>query len=444
MTTAISTSLAVSGPAASLSDAKRRLLFDRSTSCDDDVRRTTGKIIERVRRDGDGALRQLAREYDGAVLDSLEVPRAIRRRALDGIGADLRRAMERLARNLAAVNAPNMPTTTTTSPEPGLTVVRRPDPLARVGVYAPGGRAAYPSSVRMSAVPARLAGVAEIVSCSPPTPSGMPSDIVLAAAEIAGVDRVFAIGGAGAVAAMAFGTESVPRVDRVVGPGNAFVVEAKLQLCGQVGVDLPAGPSELLVIADESCDPKGVALELLAQAEHDPSACVTAVVIGEATAARIVAAIADGIEDQPRRDVIARALERNGAVVWTDSLAGAVAFANEYASEHVLVCVSEASDVVPFLRSAGTVFVGGSTSVSFGDYMSGANHVLPTGGLARSYSGLSIADFFRWTTIQTATPAAATALAGDVALFAEAEGLAAHAMAARYAGGFAAAPGASR
>jgi histidinol dehydrogenase len=434
MTATIRSSFAVFGAAGSLTDAQRRTLFDRSTSLDDDVRRRTANIIARVRREGDAALREMAATYDGATLDALEVSRAVRRRALDAIDANLRRAMERAARNIAAVHAAELPTSAMTSPEPGLTIVRRPDPLTRVGVYAPGGRAAYPSSVLMCAVPARLAGVRDVVVCSPATASGAPSDIVLAAAELAEADRVFAIGGAGAIAAMAFGTESVPRVDRIVGPGNAFVAEAKLQVGGNVGVDLPAGPSELLVIADEGCDPHGVALDLLAQAEHDPSACVVAVAIGEQTASRIAEAVVEAIAAQPRRDVIVDALEKNGAIVWCDTSDDAVAFANQYAAEHVLVRVAGDARVVSGLRNAGTVFVGESTSVSFGDYMSGANHVLPTGGLARSYSGLSITDFFRWTTIQTATQPAASALSDDVALFAEAEGLPGHAASARYAG----------
>jgi histidinol dehydrogenase len=376
----------------------------------------------------------MALEFDGIALESLEVPRDTWQRALDALDSTLRRSMERSAANIARVHESFAPVAHETESEPGIVIGRRPDPLPRVGVYAPGGRAAYPSSVLMCAVPARLAGVRDVVVCSPATASGAPSDIVLAAAELAEADRVFAIGGAGAIAAMAFGTESVPRVDRIVGPGNAFVAEAKLQVGGNVGVDLPAGPSELLVIADEGCDPHGVALDLLAQAEHDPSACVVAVAIGEQTASRIAEAVVEAIAAQPRRDVIVDALEKNGAIVWCDTSDDAVAFANQYAAEHVLVRVAGDARVVSGLRNAGTVFVGESTSVSFGDYMSGANHVLPTGGLARSYSGLSITDFFRWATIQTATQPAASALSDDVALFAEAEGLPGHAASARYAG----------
>jgi histidinol dehydrogenase len=410
------------------------VLFDRSTSSDDVIRRDTAAIIADVRRDGDDALVRLAERFDGVTLSSLEVSRGTRRRALDGIERAMLRAMERAASNIATVHAASVPTTTTCEPEPGIVVTRRPDPLSRVGVYAPGGRAAYPSSVLMCAVPARVAGIAETVVCSPPNASGLPSPLVLAAAEIAGVDRVFAIGGAGAIAAMAFGTNTVPRVDRIVGPGNAYVAEAKLQLCGFVAIDAPAGPSELLIVADGSVNPTAVVAEMIAQAEHDPNACVVAIVIGDDAAEQIAKALADAIDEQPRRRIIVEALATRGAVLAVDSRSAAVAFANTYASEHLLLAVDDAASLVPQVRNAGTVFVGERSSVSFGDYMSGANHVLPTGGLARSYSGLSTLDFFRWTTIQTIHPRAACALGGDVALFADAEGLPAHATAARIAG----------
>jgi histidinol dehydrogenase len=417
-----------------LTPADRALLFDRSTSADTEIRRATSEIIALVRESGDAALRSLARHHDRVDLESIEVSREARVAALEALDPALRRAMERAATNIATVHAAGLPGVVTVTPEPGLTIARRPDPLSRVGVYAPGGRAAYPSSVLMSAVPARIAGVGEVILCSPPNRSGRPSDVVLAAAEIAGVDRVFAIGGAGAVAAMAFGTETVPRVDRVVGPGNAYVAEAKLQLGGHVGVDLPAGPSELCVIADPTCDPAAVALELLAQAEHDPLACVVAVTIEDETADAVARALEELIVDQPRRAIIEESLQSRGAIVSARSIEQAIAFANEYAPEHLLLVVDAVAEVIPALRNAGTIFVGASTSVSFGDYLSGANHVLPTGGLARAYSGLSVADFFRWTTIQTATPLAAGALADDVARFAEAEALPGHALAARRAG----------
>jgi histidinol dehydrogenase len=420
------------GAIRSLDEKDRRALFDRTTSGDAGVRDRTAALIERVRRDGDAALRAMASELDGVTLDALEVPRREWTRALDALDSSLRKAMERSAENVRRVHHAFLPAAQECESEPGIIVGRRPDPLGRVGVYAPGGRAAYPSSVLMGAVPARVAGVGEIVLCSPPSrDTGRPSAVVLAAAAMAGVDHVFALGGAGAVAAMAYGTESVPRVDRIVGPGNAYVAEAKIQVSSAVAIDSPAGPSELLVLCDKTADPAGVARELLAQAEHDPLAAIVAVTTSERTARAIVEAVAVLLPSQLRGEIIAAALAGQGAIVWADSLDEAIGFANAYAAEHVQLVVSEPDAALAKLRNAGTVFVGPSASVAFGDYMTGANHVLPTGGLARSYSGLSTLDFVRWTTYQRVSPDAAVRLASDVGVFADAERLPGHAMAAR-------------
>jgi len=423
------------GAVSALTDAQRRALFDRSTSVDDAVRERTAAVIARVRRDGDAALRAMARELDGVSLDALEVARADCTRALDQLDGALRRAMERALANVTATHRAFLPVAQETSPEPGIVIGRRPDPLGRVGVYAPGGRAAYPSSVIMGVAPARVAGVGEVILCSPPQrETGRPAEIVLAAAALCGVDRVFALGGAGAIAAMAHGTASVPRVDRIVGPGNAYVAEAKLQLSGVVAIDSPAGPSELLVIADADADAGIVARELVAQAEHDPLACVVAVVVGEALAAEVQDALTRYAAAAPRAAIVREALAGQGAVLACGGLHEAVAFANAYAPEHLLLCIRDAGardDTLRAVRNAGTVFVGETASVAFGDYMSGANHVLPTGGLARAYSGLSTLDFVRWTTYQRISPPAAAALAAEVGTFAEAEGLPGHAAAAR-------------
>jgi histidinol dehydrogenase len=420
------------GAIGALSDADRRALLERTTSSDDQVRARAAAIIARVCQSGDAALRELAVELDGVTLEQLEVPRVAWRRALDGLSADLRRAMERSAENIRRVHSAFLPAAQETESEPGIVVGRRPDPLGRVGVYAPGGRAAYPSSVLMGTVPARVAGVEEIIVCSPPSrETGSPSPVVLAAAQLAGADRLFALGGAGAIAALAHGTESVPRVDRIVGPGNAYVAVAKIQLSSVVAIDSPAGPSELLVLCDEGADPALVARELLAQAEHDPLAAVVAVATCARVAREIVHEIALQIGEQPRAEIIATALAARGAVLTAASLEEAIAFSNAYAPEHLLLAVSDPDAALPRLRNAGTIFVGASASVSFGDYMTGANHVLPTGGLARSWSGLSTLDFVRWTTYQRVSPDAAARLAADVGVFADAEGLGGHARAAR-------------
>lgn len=424
--------LRFTGDLASLSAIDRRTLFDRTTSGATNIRVSTAAIIARVRAEGDTALRSLASEFDGVTLDALDVPRKQWRSALDALSPELRRAMERSAQNIRTVHQAFLPVKQETESEPGIVIGRRPDPLSRVGVYAPGGRAAYPSSVLMGVVPARVAGVGEIVVCSPPVrDTGRPSDVVLAAAELANADHVFSLGGAGAIAALAYGTESVPRVDRIIGPGNAFVAEAKIQVASAVAIDSPAGPSELLVLADESADPLVIAREMLAQAEHDPLAAVVALTTSPSQADIIVQLLAELLPLQPRSQIILESLAGQGAVLVANSSSSAIEFANEYAAEHLLLIVSNSDEALSCLRNAGTVFVGAYASVSFGDYMTGANHVLPTGGLARSYSGLSTLDFVRWTTYQHITREAATRLADDVGVFAEAERLDSHARAAR-------------
>jgi histidinol dehydrogenase len=253
---------------------------------------------------------------------------------------------------------------------------------------------------------------------------------VLAACEIARVDRVFAVGGAGAIAAMAYGTGTIPRVDRVVGPGNAYVAEAKLQVSRDVGIDSPAGPSELFVICDTGSDVDAIAREVIAQAEHDVNACVVVLAVGAVTASAISGAIERSLPNAPRADVVRSALEQHGAVLSADSVAEAVDFAADFAPEHLLLAVKDAEGVLPDIRNAGCVFVGEQSSVVFGDYITGGNHVLPTGGRARSYSGLGPLDFVRWTSYQKVTREAAQRLARDTAVLADAEGLPAHAAAA--------------
>jgi histidinol dehydrogenase len=426
--------LRYTGRLSDCSAPERRALMERASDTTDTVRTDTSRIIARVRAAGDAALYELAHTLDGVELNTLDVPRSAWDEALDTLDTDVRRALERTVRNVRAAHTAFRPISTQVETEPGIVVGRRADPLARVGVYAPGGRAAYPSSVIMGVVPAKVAGVSEIVVCSPPAANGRPAAVVLAAAALAGADRVFAIGGAGAIAAMAYGTATVPRVDRIVGPGNAWVAEAKLQCVSAVAIDSPAGPSELLVIADATADAALVAREMLAQAEHDPDAAVVCVAIGDATASAIAAAVSQQIERAQRGDIIRRALGNAGGVLSASSLDEAIAFANEWAAEHLLLVIAEPDrrDAVGRLRSAGTICIGPASSVAFGDYMTGANHVLPTAGLARAYSGLSTADFVRWTSWQHVSPDAAASLARDVACLAESEGLPNHAAAARF------------
>jgi len=422
------------GPLRSLSaDARREIVERARTDEDVAVTKVVGQILARVKKEGDAALVALARELDRAELSKLEVPREALEKARDELDPGVRRSLERARANLETVHGAFIPRVIEIESEPGIIVGRRPDPLAAVGVYAPGGRAAYPSSVLMGVVPARVAGVPEIVVCSPPGKNGLPSQVVLAAAAIGGATRVFAIGGAQAIGALAFGTETVPRVDRIVGPGNAYVAEAKRQIAGNVGIDAPAGPSEILVIGDDTANPEHVARELAAQAEHDPEASCVALVIGERLAAQVTEALTRVVVD--RGEVVSASLSSRGAVLSIESLEEAWPFATDYAAEHLMLLVREPKVALAKVRHAGTVFLGDGSSVAFGDYMTGANHVLPTAGAGRSFSGLSTLDFVRFTTYQTVTREAAARMAGDVAVLAEAEGLRNHAAAAAAFGG---------
>jgi histidinol dehydrogenase len=409
-----------------LTSGDKALILNRTSGVESPVGKAVATIISRVRQGGDPVLRELALEFDGVELVDLEVPRTRLVEALDSLAPDLRKAMERSARNIATFHESQKPAISSITIEPGVTLGRRPDPFDRVGVYAPGGRAAYPSSVLMGAVPARVAGVREVILCSPPVKDGLPDGSVMAAAQLAGVDRVFAVGGAGAIAAMCLGTETIPRSNKVVGPGNAYVAEAKLQLATAAAFDSPAGPSELLLIADDTANVETITREVLAQAEHDPNAIVIVVAIGDAVADRIEAAISSKVPSARRSEIIGQSLSTKGGVVSVASRKDAIEISNAFAPEHLLIMTSNPDEMLEHIRNAGTVFLGESSSVAFGDYMTGANHVLPTGGLAHSYSGLSVLDFIRWTTFQRVTPDAAASMAKDVAVFADAEGLYAH------------------
>ena len=333
--------LAFRGPFRALDDGARRRLFERVVPGGEAIRRGVTEIIGSVRERGDPALVELARSLDGVSLERLEVPRPALGEALDRLPRPLRAALERAARNLETAHRAWLPSARVVEPEPGVRLVRRPDPIGRVGIYAPGGRAAYPSSVLMGAVPARVAGVGELILCSPPGPSGRPSDLVLAAAALAGVERVFSLGGAGAVAAMALGTATVPRVDRIVGPGNAWVMEAKLQVAHLVGIDGPAGPSEVLILADGSAPADLIARELVAQAEHDPRAAAVAVLVGaEVELEPIERQLAALAGRTPRAEVVHEALAGAGGLLQVDDLDQAVDLANRYAAEHLLVALA--------------------------------------------------------------------------------------------------------
>ncbi len=414
-----------------LDDGDRRILLDRRPDDDANVRDDVRRILADVQERGDAALLDMTRRFDGVDLASVEVPRRRWEQALAELDPALRRALERAVTNIQAFHRSQIPPDAALEVEPGVVLGRRFVPLDAAGVYAPGGRAVYPSSVLMGVVPARAAGVREVVVCSPPLTHGLPDPVLLAAAALAGADRLFAVGGAGAIAAMAFGTESVPRCEAVVGPGAKWVIEAKRQVAGDVRIDAPAGPSEVLVVADDTADPTLVAAELVAQAEHDPEASVVAVTWVPSVLDAVAEALEAQVEATPRRDVVEAALASRGALLLAATREKALAFARDYAPEHLALYTLDPEEDLEEVPTAGTAFLGGASSVAFGDYLSGANHVLPTAGTARAFSGLSTQTFLRSFTWQALSPEAASHMARDVELLAEAEGLPGHAAAAR-------------
>ncbi len=414
------------GALADLDEIGRRRLLERAPEDAPDVAAAVAELLSAVRTRGDDALREMEARFDGVELAELEVPRDRWEEAVDALAPEVRGALERAVRNIRRFHEAQMPTDVTVEVEPGVTITRTWTPLDAVGVYAPGGRAAYPSSVLMGVVPAKAAGVPEVVVCSPPGPSGVPPAEVMAACALGGADRLFALGGAGAVGALAFGTESVRAVDAIVGPGNRWVTEAKRQVAGDVVIDSLAGPSEVLVVADEAADPTFVAHELLAQAEHDPYAACVLVTTSGAVAHAARDELARLLEAAPRREVAAAALAGAGAIIVSDTLDDALAFARAYAPEHLSIMTTNAAADAKRVPTAGTTFLGAPSSVAFGDYLTGANHVLPTAGRARSFSGLSALHFMRSYTVQELSREGAASLADDVTVLAEAEGLPAH------------------
>jgi histidinol dehydrogenase len=394
-------------------------LFNRRPLDEPQLQASVRDILDRVRREGDEALRSMAREFDGVELEALEVPWELCEKALEALDPKLRCDLEEAARNIDLFHRAQIPEEVQVTVRPGVTLGRRAVPLPSVGVYAPGGRAAYPSSVLMGVVPAVAAGVQEVILCSPPGPSGLPPKEVLAAAAIGGASRVFALGGAGAIGAMAFGTASVPAVAAIVGPGNRFVTEAKRQVAGDVLIDSPAGPSEVLVVADDGADPRLCALELICQAEHDPDAAVALVTDSPDLLEAVRTVLEVEVLRAPRQELLAANREE------------ALKLARDYAAEHLALFTADPRADMEEVQTAGTVFLGQAAAVAYGDYITGANHVLPTGGLARSFSSLSTLHFLRMYTWQEISPQAAAAMSPSVERMAESEGLPGHAEAAR-------------
>lgn len=387
------------------------------------------EICIAVAAQGDAAVRDYSARIDGVDLAAFAVPQGDLDAASARIAPALREALERAAARIREFHMHERHEGWQwITPDGALGQIIRP--LARVGIYVPGGTAAYPSTLLMSAIPARVAGVREIVVATPPHPAGV-ADVILAAAAIAGVDRVFTIGGAQAIAALAYGTESVPRVDKIVGPGNPFVSAAKRYVFGAVAIDQIAGPTETVVIADESADPACAAADLIAQAEHGETSSAILLTTAESFAAAVDAEMTRQLTDLPRADVVRAALDANGGAVVVPTIERAIELANAYAPEHLCLLVREPWQYAGLVENAGGIFLGEASPEVLGDYVAGPSHVMPTGGSARFSSAMHVGDFVRTMSVVGLTSRAASALAADAAAIAAAEGLEGHARAAR-------------
>ncbi|MBK9523033.1 MAG: histidinol dehydrogenase [Rhodocyclaceae bacterium] len=413
-------------------EASLRSLLHADVAGDLEIERTVAEILTRIRTEGDAAVLEYTNRFDrldvSRVAD-LEISQADLRVAFAGITGPQRHALESAAQRITAYHRHQLAESWSIVEPDGTRLGQKVTPLDRVGLYVPGGKAAYPSSVLMNAIPAKVAGVGELIMVVP-TPYGERNSLVLAAACLAGVDRVFAIGGAQAVGALAYGTATIPQVDKIVGPGNAYVAAAKRRVFGTVGIDMVAGPSEVLVIADASANPDWVAMDLFAQAEHDEMAQSILLSPDATFIARVSESIARMLPEQPRRDVIAISLENRGALIHVRDLNEACAIANRIAPEHLELAVAEPAPLVEMIRHAGAVFVGHYSSESLGDYCAGPNHVLPTSGSARFSSPLGVYDFQKRSSIIEISPAAARTLGPIASTLARGEGLVAHARAA--------------
>ena len=406
-------------------------LTARCTRQEEEIGERVAAILAEVRTGGDAALRRIVRRIEGYVPETFEVTRERRAEAAKAVSPQLQAALEQAKANIEAFHRAQLPAQVEVETMPGVRCVQRAVAIGRAGLYIPGGKAPLFSTVLMRALPARIAGCREVILCTPCGRDGRIAPEILYAADLCGVDRVFALGGAQAVAAMAYGTESIPRVDKIFGPGNRYVTKAK-QLAGaaDVAVDLPAGPSEVLVLADEDARPEFAAADLLSQAEHGDDSQAVLVCRSEEFAQRAIASVGEQAARLSRRDAIGNSLANSRIVVFSDP-DEQIAFADAYAPEHLIVAMRDAWDAAARITAAGSVFIGGYSPESAGDYASGTNHTLPTGGWARAYSGVNTESFMRKITYQELTRGGLEALAPTITAMAEAEGLDAHANAVR-------------
>lgn len=392
-----------------------------------DVAGTVAEIIKNVRENGDKALFEYCEKFDKAQLSSLAVTKEEIDEALSLVEPEFMEILEKAARNIRKFHSRQVRNSFIINDEDGIVIGQKIIPVDRAGLYVPGGTAAYPSTVLMDAIPAKIAGCREVVMVTPPTKDGKVNPVILAAAYVAGIDRIFKVGGAQAIAALAYGTESIPKVDKIVGPGNAFVAEAKKQVFGVVSIDMIAGPSEILIVADGKSNPAYVAADLLSQAEHDKMASAVLVTDSAELAKNVSAELEKQIPLLERREIARESVDVNGKIIVADTLDAAIEIANEIAPEHLELCVDNPFDKLDSIRHAGSIFMGRNCPEALGDYFAGPNHTLPTSGTAKFSSPLSVDDFIKKTQYTYYTKDALKRVAFDVAAFAKKEGLTAHA-----------------
>jgi histidinol dehydrogenase len=402
-------------------------MLARSGGVDAEVMSAATRIVDDVRVRGDEALRDYTRQFDKAEITDLRVSKSEIEAAVASVPPEFADAIAAAAASIEEFHERQLPQSWFTAGEGGVFIGSKVTPLRRVGIYVPGGRAAYPSSVLMTAIPAVVAGVDEIAMVVPPAADGTVSPYTLAAAAEAGVSEIYKVGGAQAIAALAFGTRTIPRVDKVVGPGNAYVAAAKKIVVGEVGIDMLAGPSEVLVLADATAEPAFIAIDLMAQAEHDPRAATYLVTDDPSLPDEVEEALELLLADAPRADVIRRSLTDNGRIIIVPDAAAAIEAANMIAPEHLEVMMAEPFELLGSIRNAGAIFLGPWTPESVGDYMAGPSHVLPTGGTARFSSPLSVEDFVKRSSVLSYSREALEAEAACIIAIASAEGLDAHA-----------------
>ena len=392
-----------------------------------DVADIVTEIIDNVKANGDKALFEYCEKFDKAKLSSLEVSAEEIEEAFQLVEPKFVEILEKAAENIRNFHEKQVRNSFIISEQDGVITGQKVTPIEKVGLYVPGGTAAYPSTVLMDSIPAKIAGCKEICITTPPSADGKVNPVILAAAKIAGVDRIFKIGGAQAVAALAYGTKTVPKVDKIVGPGNAFVAEAKRQVFGRVSIDMIAGPSEILVIADGGSDARFVAADLLSQAEHDKMASAVLVTDSEELAQKVSEELERQLSLLPREEIARTSIDNNGKIIIADNLNNVIDVANEIAPEHLELCVDNPFDYLDKIKNAGSIFMGRYCPEALGDYFAGPNHTLPTSGTARFSSPLSVDDFVKKSQYTYYTKEALSKVANDVAFFAEKEGLSAHA-----------------